>query len=122
MYEPIDSFENRLRKALEYKGVKPIELANKLNLNKGIISQYLQGKYYPKQKRLSQIANILNVSEQYLLGYDVPLNNEKTYLDKFNMLSAANKKVVKSLIDNLIEQQRRWNKWILKRKLRKQTL
>ena len=54
MHEPIDSFENRLRKALNYRGMKPIDLANKLDLNKGIISQYLKGKYYPKQKRLSE--------------------------------------------------------------------
>lgn len=107
MHEPIDKFENRLRKALDYRNIKPIELANKLNLNKGIISQYLKGKYYPKQKRLSEIASLLDVSETYLLGYDVPIAYEDNYESRFNLLSSPNKKIVKKMIDTLLEDQRR---------------
>lgn len=107
MHEPIEKFENRLRKALDYRNIKPVELANKLNLNKGIVSQYLKGKYYPKQKRLSEIATILDVSETYLLGYDVPIEIEDNYDLKFNLLSSPNKKIVRKLIDSLLEEQRR---------------
>lgn len=107
MHEPIEKFENRLRKALDYRNIKPVELANKLNLNKGIVSQYLKGKYYPKQKRLSEIATILDVSETYLLGYDVPIEFEDNYDLKFNLLSSPNKKIVRKLIDSLLEEQRR---------------
>lgn len=108
MHEPIDTFENRLRKALDYRGMKPIELANKLDLNKGIVSQYLKGKYYPKQKRLSEIASILDVSEPYLLGYDVPIGHEDNYETQFSLLSSPNKKLVKKMIETLLEEQRRW--------------
>lgn len=107
MHEPIDSFENRLRKALNYRGMKPIDLANKLDLNKGIISQYLKGKYYPKQKRLSEIASILDVSETYLLGYDVPIGYEDSYEAQFSLLSSPNKKIVRKLIDSLLDEQKR---------------
>lgn len=107
MHEPIDTFENRLRKALDYRKIKPIELANKLGLNKGIISQYLKGKYYPKQKRLTEIASILDVSEPYLLGYDVPIGYEDTYQAQFNLLSSPNKKLVKKMIETLLDEQKK---------------
>lgn len=55
------------------------DLANKLNLNKGIISKYINNKYKPKADRLHQIATILDVDVAWLMGYDVPIRKDKKW-------------------------------------------
>lgn len=66
-------FRDRLNKAMEIKGVKASELAERSGLSKARISQYLNGIYTPKSKGIYAIAKALNVSETWLMGYDVPM-------------------------------------------------
>lgn len=68
----IETFAQRLQKALDRKSMKPIELANKTGLDKSLISNYLSGKYKAKQDKLTIIAKVLDVNEVWLMGYDVP--------------------------------------------------
>lgn len=70
--ERIAVFKDRLREALDYKGVKAIELSESTGIPKGAISYYLAGKSTPKSDRLHIISVALDVSEAWLLGYDVP--------------------------------------------------
>ena len=49
------------------------ELVEKTGIDKGQMSSYLAGRYKPKQKNLSLIAEALNVDEAWLMGYDVPM-------------------------------------------------
>ncbi len=72
----IDTFANRLQKALDKKNMKPIELANKTGLDKSLISNYLSGKYKAKQDKLTIIAKALDVNEVWLMGYDVPCDKD----------------------------------------------
>ena len=58
-----DTFANRLKKALDYNNMRPIDLANKAKISKAQISNYLKGSYKAKQDKLYTIAKILNVSE-----------------------------------------------------------
>ncbi len=71
----VDTFANRLQKAMNNCGLKQSELAEKTKLDKSLISNYLSGNYNAKQDKLSILANALNVSETWLMGYDVPMNN-----------------------------------------------
>ncbi len=57
----------RLRKLLDSRSLRPINLAERTGLNKGTISGYLSGKYAPKGKNASLIAKALNVDVNYLL-------------------------------------------------------
>lgn len=68
-----DSFKNRLSKALSYNNMKAIDLVNKTNIGKSLISGYLNGKYVAKQDKLTLLSNVLNVNEAWLMGYDVPM-------------------------------------------------
>lgn len=61
----------RLRKALEDSNMTASELARKAGLPKSAISQYLSGKIIPKQVATYKLAKALNVSEPWLMGYDV---------------------------------------------------
>lgn len=63
-------FSERLTEALKSKCIKAIELSRLCGINKSTISQYLSGKYTPKQDRVTIIAEVLGVSPLWLLGYD----------------------------------------------------
>lgn len=71
-----DTFANRLKKALDYNNMRPIDLANKTKISKAQICNYLKGTYKAKQDKLYIIAKALDVSEAWLMGYDVVMDRE----------------------------------------------
>lgn len=64
--------KDRLREALNDAGMKPIELSERTGIPKSMISYYLNGKTKPKADRIYIISTALDVSEAWLIGYDVP--------------------------------------------------
>lgn len=70
--EKISTTAERLKEALEKKQLKQTDLVNRTGLQKSAISQYISGKVQPKQDNIYKIAKALNVSETWLMGYDVP--------------------------------------------------
>ena len=67
---------DRLRKALRIRGMKQSELCQITKIPKSSISQYLSGDFEPKQDRIYLISKALDVSEAWLIGYDVPMERE----------------------------------------------
>lgn len=65
--------KNRIRMALEMRGMKQIELAEKSGIRRGTINNWLNNKYQPKQPALAVMAQILDVAELWLAGYDIPM-------------------------------------------------
>ena len=72
--ERVAKLQDRLKEALALRGMKAIELSRRTDIPKGAISYYLLGKSSPKADRLNLISVALDVSEAWLLGYDVPMN------------------------------------------------
>lgn len=72
------SISERLREALNIRGMKQAELVAKTGIGKSSISTYLSGEYEPKQRNIYKIAQALNVSEAWLMGYDVPMARKIT--------------------------------------------
>ena len=68
-----EEFKDRLRKALNTKNMKPIDLCKRTGISKSVVSYYLAGKSTPKADRLYVICKALDVSEAWLLGYDVDM-------------------------------------------------
>lgn len=66
------SFAQRLREGLDLRGMKQIELATRSGISKYSISHYLKGDWEGKQDAVYELARALNVSEAWLMGYDVP--------------------------------------------------
>lgn len=58
----------RITNALALRGVKQKELAEKLNVKDNIISYYCSGSRTPNTAQIIEIAKILNVPTDYLLG------------------------------------------------------
>lgn len=76
-YEKVADVSDRLREALEIRNIKPAELAERSGINKPSISCYLSGKYEPKQNALYNMGRVLDVSEMWIAGYDVPMDRPK---------------------------------------------
>ncbi|MDC2805591.1 S24 family peptidase [Leuconostoc suionicum] len=77
----MESFNSRLKIAMEYKNIKPAELSKMTGIGKSSISQWLSGKYSAKQDKIFIVAKALNVNPSWLIGADVPMNDE-TVLDR----------------------------------------
>lgn len=60
----------RLKEALEAKDLRPVDLCRKTHISQSTMSQYLSGYAEPKKNRLTLIANTLNVSPAWLMGFD----------------------------------------------------
>lgn len=93
MSEKIDELKNRLQFALDLREKKASDLSKDLNIPKSAISQYLSGKSQKMDsKRLYSICNYLDVSEPWMLGFDVPmekylLNIEEKPVETANALA-----------------------------------
>lgn len=95
----MEDFSKRLKEALNKKKMKPTELASRLKLNKGIISNYLSGKYKPRQDRLDLIAAILGVDVVWLMGYDVEDKELINLINKYySLLTEEDKNDIKRII------------------------
>ena len=70
----VSEFKVRLREALEARNMKAVELSRRTNVPEGAISYYLAGKSQPKGDRLHKLCVALDVSEAWMLGYDIPMN------------------------------------------------
>lgn len=79
----VDSFQNRLKEAMDYRNIKQVDLVEKTKLDKTLINKYLSGVSNAKQRKLTILAEALNVNEVWLLGYDVSMEREaNTKIDK----------------------------------------
>lgn len=63
----------RIKEALDLRGMMPIDLSRASGINKGSISKYLRGDVIPKQSAIGAMSEALHVSPSWLMGYDVPM-------------------------------------------------
>lgn len=67
------TFSKRLNEILRLRNLRQTDLVAITQISKGAISKYLKGSVEPKAEALFVIANALHVSDKWLLGYDVPM-------------------------------------------------
>ena len=60
-------FASRLKQAMEVAGLTASELSKESNVGKSDISNYLNGKYLPKQDKCYLLAKALNVDPGWLM-------------------------------------------------------
>lgn len=75
----------RLRSIMEQRGLKQIDVIrlaepycnkHRIKLGKSDMSQFVSGKVTPGQWKLSILSMALDVSESWLMGFDVPMERE----------------------------------------------
>lgn len=107
----IESCGKRIEQALLIRNMKQSELCKQSGVPKSSLSLYLSGAYEPKQERVYKMANVLHVSEVWLMGYDVPIerdtvspttteltDTEKTMLELFRQIPESQQKVLIQMV------------------------
>lgn len=106
----IESCGKRIEKALTIRNMKQSTLCKLANVPKSSLSLYIKGAYEPKQDRIYAMSSVLNVSDMWLMGYDVPMEDvtqstsleltesEKMMLDLFRLIPESQQKVLIQMI------------------------
>lgn len=78
-----EQFIERLNSILQKRNLSQADLSKMTGIRSSSISDWLKGKYEPKQDKIAIIADALNVSPVWLIGYDDDNSNqtEGYYLD-----------------------------------------
>lgn len=72
------TFAQRLRAGLDVRQMTQAELSQRSKISKSSISHYLKGDWEGKQDAVYSLAQVLDVSEAWLMGYDVPMEAERS--------------------------------------------
>ena len=111
----------RLQQYMKQTGAKQVDILNKvlpvavkysIRIGKPDISQYVSGKVEPKQDKIFVLARGLNVSEAWLMGYDVPMERDFVAQADSQILSPhemqvmqayRNKPTIQPAVDKLLD-------------------
>ena len=66
----------RLKHLMSYYDMTQVALSQKTNIPKSTLSMYISGEREPKQNRIVEIADKFDISEVWLMGYDVPMKRD----------------------------------------------
>ena len=103
------TFGNRLKQARENKGYNQKQFAERLGVTPTRLNYWEKDKREPDVAIIKQIAQILDVSSDWLIGnnlinVDIMLSaNEKQHIKKYRSLDHYGRKAVDSLIDIELE-------------------
>lgn len=110
----------RLKQIMSERNLKQVDILNlslpicakyNIKMNKSDISQYVSGKVEPSQEKLVVLGLALNVTESWLMGFDVPPHRKDSkfqaeedfnFFYKFSLLNNRDKKIVLNMIDSMI--------------------
>ena len=108
---------DRLKEVLYVKNMRPADLCRLAQISRSYLSHFLSGDFEPKQDKMHVIAKVLNISEAWLYGYDVPMerdeniptdetmnltNSEKMLVTLFRCVNTDEQKLALQLISELI--------------------
>ena len=125
MKAPIAELKTRLQTAMDMNNKKSVDIVNDLGIPKSAISQYLSGKSKDMDsRRLYKICSYLNVSEAWMMGFDVPMERKEVkdpvglaerhvemimdedfvqLFEDYKKLDDTQKRIVADLVHNLAE-------------------
>lgn len=73
MLEQKENFNIRLSKAMTMRNKRAIDVVNATGISESALSQYRSGTISPKRNNLIILADYLNVSPTWLMGFSVPM-------------------------------------------------
>ena len=110
----------RLKEIMAERNLRQVDILNlslplcakwNVKMNKSDISQYVSGKVEPSQEKLVVLGIALNVSESWLMGFDVPKERKSPTIQatedfdffyKYSLLSERDKKIILNTIDFML--------------------
>ena len=124
----ISNSQQRLVELMQEMEITQTDICEKTKLPKSVLSMYVHGKREPRQDKISQIADAYSIDPAWLMGYDVPMKREtlqekysienarllnqvkndgqlRDFVKDYIQLNDANKTVVKTLVQSLLDNQ-----------------
>ena len=106
MIEMVSNFKSRFNQALKIRNIKPVELSEKTGISESTLSQYRSGYAKPKDEKLVILSNALNVNPVWLMGMNVPMEENPTSIhtesidiaNQYESLSPEQKEHVRNYI------------------------
>lgn len=98
-----ETTSSRLKQIMSERKLRQVDILNMakpfcekfgVKLEKNDLSQYVSGKVEPKQDKITVLGLALNVSEAWLMGYDVPMGKETPTAEN----SSGREKLEKALL------------------------
>lgn len=69
----VANFADRLNEAMKIRDKKAADISRETGIDNASISYWRHGKYEATQTGIYLLARCLNISEAWLMGYDVPM-------------------------------------------------
>jgi transcriptional regulator with XRE-family HTH domain len=91
MMSIIYKIKDRINEGMQMRQMTASELAAKAGMNKSSLSRYLSGETIPRSLAINKIAQALNVSPAWLLGYDLTPEGEPIIRVDMNKLTEPNR-------------------------------
>lgn len=102
----VSTFTERLLERMEELNLRQTDVAERTGLERTQIYHYMRGHYRPNAENLGLLAHALNVTPEWLQGYDTQkiasysLKQEKTnYLELFDIMDRVNKEGHEKILD-----------------------
>lgn len=114
------SSSKRFRALMDERNLRQVDILHlvlpycrkyNVKMNKSDISQYVSGKTEPSQEKLVVLGMALNVSESWLMGFNVDrarkdssaqAKEDVDLISKFSLLNERDQKIVLNLIDSML--------------------
>lgn len=97
--------KERLIEAMKLRGMNLTELANKSGLAKSSVSRYLSGENIPRSIAIGKMANALNVSPAWILGYNLTMDGKPIVNVEMDKLTEENKTRLLAYYQALLDSQ-----------------
>ena len=120
-----ETTSDRLKQIMKERRLKQVDILNLslqyckkygVKMNKSDIGQYVSGRFEPSQEKLVVLGMALNVSEAWLMGFDVSparkdnssvAENDIDLLWKFSLLEQRDKETILDMIDVMLSKKKK---------------
>lgn len=100
-------FKTNLKKIMALKGKNQSDIVKALNFKQSTVSDWLNGKKYPRMDKVQMLANYLNVDIIELVDNQSNdsitfTNTEKALIKNYRQLNEQNQQAVTTMINSLL--------------------
>lgn len=97
--------KDRLNEAMKLREMTAADLAKKSGLAKSSVSRYLSGENIPRSIAIGKMAEALNVSPAWVIGYNLTIDGQEINID-IDRLSEENKTRLLAYYEGLLDSQK----------------
>ena len=100
--ELVDSVKNRLRYAMAKRNLAQVDIVKRTGIEKSLLNKYLSGASNVGQEKIILLSKALDISDIWLMGYDVPMQRDIKNL-KINVYSSVHAGIPTEMIDTVVD-------------------